>query len=212
MGKSSNKRKSARREPALVNVYSKGGITVRSKNAFPPELTPSVVHAFRNFINDQVELGMTTVVEIQHCGHDIFDFTMASTTNPQLGDADVLTWAWGAASGPSLRRLVIEWFSSPRSFPSFFEILPHQLELVDEGSDLCLIGTEIFTMFARYLVALGVVPDLEKVLANNAKRACAVFRNVMAEKLADQERVLISEATWQESEPSPSQKSQPIRL
>ena len=212
MGKASNKRKSGRREPALVHVYSKGGVTVRAKRAFPPSLVPLVVHAFRHFINDRVELGVAMVAAIHHCDYDFFDFTMASNTNPQLGDADALTWAWGAASGPSLRWLAIEWFSSPRSVPRFFVMLPHQLELADEGSDLCLLGTEIFTMLARHLVACGAVPDFEKVWAGDATRACLIFRNVMAEKLADQERVLLSEAASQESEPSPSQKSHPIRL
>lgn len=212
MGKASNKRKSARREPALVNVYSQGGITVRAQRPFPPVLVPLVVQAFRDLINDRLEDGITAVVAIQQTDFDFFGFTMASTTNPQLGDADALTWAWGASSGRALKWLTIECLSSPRPFPQFFAILPHQLELTDEGSALWLLGTEVFTMLARHLVAFQAVPDFERVWAGDATRACSILRNVVAEQLADKECVLLSEVISQDSEPVPSQKSGATRL
>ena len=49
MGKSSNRRKAVRQSAVLVNECSRGGITVRATRAFPPELMPLVVHAFRQF-------------------------------------------------------------------------------------------------------------------------------------------------------------------
>ena len=212
MGKASNKKKSARQEPELVNVYSEGGITLRSQRAFPPALAPLVAHAFRHFINDRLEDGIAAVVAIQQTDCDFFGFTMASTTSPQLGDADALTWAWGASSGRALKWLTIECFSSPRLFPKFFALLPHQLELTDEGSELCLLGTEIFTMLARHLVAFQAASVFDRVWAGAATRANLILRNVIAEQVAKQERVLLSEVTPQGSEPVPSQKSGATRL
>jgi hypothetical protein len=212
MGKSSNKRKSGPREPALVHVYSKGGVTVRAKRAFPPSLVPLVCHAFRHFIHDRVDQGAALVAEITLCEYDFFDFTMASTTNPLLGDADALTWAWGAASGSSLRWLAVESLNTPRAIPTFFTVLPYQLELTGEGSELWLLGTEIFTILARHLVAFRATPDFEHVWAGQAPRACAILKHVAAEQLADQERALLSEVARHGARPPTPEATQAARL
>lgn len=212
MGKASNKRKSGPREPALVHVYSKGGVTVRAKRAFPPEVVPLVVHAFRHFINDRLEDGMALAASIQESGCDLFDFTLASSTNAQMGDADVFTWAWGASSGRSLQWLTRECFSDLRPFPHFFTILPIQLELTVQGSAQCVLGMEMIALLARHLDTFGAAAEFAEVWASIAPRACVIFKDVLAEHQAERERATLSEATAQGSEPIPSQKSGATRL
>lgn len=212
MGKSSNMRKSVRQPAGLVNVFSKGGITVRATHAFPPELAPLVVFAFRHFINDRIEEGMKLVAELQFNGCDFFDFTMASTTNPQLGDSCPLIWAWGAASRSSLLWLTAECLRKGRFDQRFFVILPQQLELAEEGSDQCRLGVEVFTKLARYLVSEGVESEYVDMLDAHAPRASAIFKGLLAERFAAKEHATLSENTSLASHPEPSQITPTRRL
>lgn len=202
MGKSSNKRKAVRQSAALVKECSKGGITVRAKRAFPPELMHLVVHAIRHFINDRTGEGVELVVELQSHGYDFFDFTMASTTNPQLGDADPLIWAWGAASRSSLLWLTVQCLTRGRIDPRFFLILPHQLELVEEGSDLFRLGAEVFALLARYLVITGDDLGTDAIVEAGIPRACAIFKGVRAEIRANEERETLTRSTPVASSPT----------
>lgn len=202
MGKSSNKRKAVRQSAALVKECSKGGITVRAKRAFPPELMHLVVHAIRHFINDRTGEGMKLVVELRSHGYDFYDFTMASTTNPQLGDSDPLIWAWGAASRSSLLWMTADCLSRGRIDPNFFVILPHQLELVAEDSERFRLGAEVFTLLASYLVSIGDVDCYEDIFESAIPRACAIFKGVMAEIKANEERETLTRSTPVASSPT----------
>ena len=212
MGKSSNMRKSTRQPAGLVSVFSKGGITVRSKRAFPPELTHLVVHAFQHFINGRTGDGIKLVSELQSNGCDFFDFTMASTTNPLVGDSDPLIWAWGAASKSSLIWLTEECVRRGRIDLGFFAVLPHQLELTREGSELCQLGEEVFAMFAGYLLSRGVESGFESLFAAQAPRACAIFKGVVAERIAAGEQAGLSESTPLASCPTPLHTAPARRL
>ena len=212
MGKSSNRRKAVRQSAVLVNECSRGGITVRATRAFPPELTPLVVHAFRHFINDRTGEGMKLVVELRSHGYDFYDFTMASTTNPQLGDSDPLIWAWGAASRSSLLWMTADCLSRGRIDPNFFVILPHQLELVAEDSERFRLGAEVFTLLASYLVSIGDVDFYEDIFEAAIPRACAIFKGVMAKTKANEEREGLNKNTPVASQPTPSQTATAGRL
>ncbi len=195
MGKQSNKSKSDRQDAALVHAVSKGGITVQAKRAFSPTLTPLVVQAFFYFIHDQVGEGMKAIAQLQSHGCDFFDFTMASTGNPQLGDADPLMWAWAAGSEAALRWLTAVCLERHRFDLNFLAILPHQLELAEEGSERCRFGSEIFAMVASHLMHLDGGFDLGVLLAHDALRANAICKKLVAERLAVDERAVLADCT-----------------
>jgi hypothetical protein len=218
MGKSSNKRKSVRQPvalgnlsinggvqqpPALVNDYSKGGITLRAERAFPPELAPLVAHAFRHFVNEDVKKGSQLVAMLTSLGYDLFDFTMATTNNAQLGHADPLVWAWGSDSAAALHWLTDACLKRPATspYPNFFAILPRQLELAEE----------IFEKFARDLRPAVLLPTIGQQFENQP-RAHAIVKKIVEERFALEEHAELTEHTLGGLSSFPSQRTGTRRL
>lgn len=155
---------------------------------------------------------MQLVVELQSHGYDFFDFTMASTTNPQLGDSDPLSWAWAAASRSSLLWLTANCLNRGRIDLRFFVILPHQLELVEKYSERFRLGAEVFALLAGYLVSIGDVDCYDDIFEAAIPRACAIFKGVRAETKANEERATLTENTPDVSQSTPSQTAAAGRL